>query len=305
MKSFFLILVIIAGLQATAQDSSQYSKNEVIYGRKDGMALTMIQMTPKQNSNGKAIISVVSGNWVSSYRMAESHEKGAVDYTKRGYTVFLVMHGSQPRYAITDETADIKRAVRFIRYNAKTYGIDPNHIGITGYSSGGNLSLLVATTDEVKETSANDPVDKESSRVQAAAVFFPPTDMLHFGSSQNFDLAQSRKMLAAFGVGGAFDFKQLDPKTKMYVADNDSVLLVKTKIVSPIYAVSSDDPPTIIIHGDADIVVPLSQSQAIIEKFKEAHVPNDLIVIPGKGHGWPDMSSERGKMADWFDKYLK
>ena len=120
-------------------EKNGYLQQEFIYGRKDGMGLTLIKINPKVKSNGKAIISVRSGNWVSSYNGIEIQSYGLEQYLAKGYTVFAVFHGSQPRYAIPEEVEDLKRAVRYIRYNAGKFGIDPGHIGITGSSSGGNL----------------------------------------------------------------------------------------------------------------------------------------------------------------------
>ena len=304
MRQVFALFLIVCSFYATAQDSTSFTNTEIIYGRKDGMALTMVKVAPKQGSNGKAILELISGNWVSSYRGIDNRIKAATDYTKRGYTVFLVMHGSQPRYTIPDQLNDIKRAIRFTRYNAREYGIDPDHIGITGYSSGGNLSLLAALTDDVKDANSKDPIDQVSARVQAVGVFFPPTDFLHFGTT-TFDMEKNKQALALIGVAAAFDFKTLDRKTKTYMPTSDSLTMVILKDISPINAVSPDDPPTLIIHGDADLLVPLQQSQSIIQKLKEANVKNGLIVVPGKGHGWETMSVEKVKIADWFDKYLK
>ena len=76
------------------------------------------------------------------------------------------------------------------------------------------------------------------------------------------------------------------------------------KRFSPITFVSRDDPPTLIIHGDADRLVPLQQSRLIVEKLKEANVPCELIVKEGGAHGWPDIATDVPKLADWFDKYL-
>jgi len=301
-----LITILISGLfiSAAAQDTAHFTQREIIYGRKDGMALTMMVLAPTNKANGKAIVHVVSGNWVSSYDMMERYRPGNTTYTKRGYTVFMVMHGSQPRYSIIDEVADIKRAVRFIRYNAKTYDIDTAHIGITGSSSGGNLSLLVALSGDERNTKAKDAVDRQSARVQAAAIFFPPTDLLNYGYT-GANMTGARATLERFRVAGAFDFTKLSDSTFTYKAVTDSaekMLLVKQ--ASPIYAVSADDPPVLLVHGDADFVVPLQQTQSLLKKLDEAKVPNRFILKKGGGHGWKDMDVEQKEMADWFDKYL-
>jgi acetyl esterase/lipase len=303
MKLFYQLLIIAFPFIVSAQDSA-YTRTEIIYGRKDGMALTMIELKPTLHSNGKAIISLVSGNWVSSYNSLPYYIAGATGYVSRGFTVFMVMHGSQPRYTLPDEIADVKRSVRFVRYHAADYGIDPAHIGITGSSSGGHLSLMVATADDDRDLKSRDSVDHVSARVQAAAVFFPPTDFPHFGFPF-FDSTTEKILPAANFVAAAFDFKTLNPVTRLYVPVSDSVRLAYVKQLSPIYQVTSDDPPTFIIHGDADRIVPIQQSKSMIAKLNEANVPNKLIIVPGKGHGWADPSAELKQFADWFEKYLK
>ncbi|HMU71361.1 MAG TPA: hypothetical protein PKD93_01415, partial [Ferruginibacter sp.] len=72
MRYLFLLVCCLFALNTIAQDSLPYTKNETIYGRKDGMALTMTVLTPKKKVNGKAIIYVLSGNWISSERMLDA-----------------------------------------------------------------------------------------------------------------------------------------------------------------------------------------------------------------------------------------
>jgi acetyl esterase/lipase len=304
-KFLLLLLVTFFNLVSNAQDSLSYSKTELIYGRKDGMALTMLMLQPKQKANGKAIIYVLSGNWVSSEKMMEAFPEKAGLYIDAGYTLFGVMVGCQPRYSIPDEVGDLKRAVRFVRYHAAKYNIDATRIGITGSSSGGHLSLMIATADDVTGSGSADPVDKVSARVQAAAVFYPPTDFLNYGKPNTFS-AVSQAGLALMGVAGAFDFKVWNDTTRTYV----SVTSMEKKMqiareVSPVNFVSADDPPVLIIHGNKDIVVPLQQSESMIEKLKEAKVPCNFIIREGGGHGWRNRETEEKNFVDWFDKYLK
>lgn len=305
MRYLFFTLVFLVSLALSAQDSSHFSKTEIIYGRKDGMALTMTMLAPKEHANGKAIIYVLSGNWVSSEKMLEAFPERSGLYIDAGYTLFGVMVGCQPRYAIPDEVEDLRRAVRFVRYNAAAYKIDPDHIGITGSSSGGHLSLMIATSDNVVDQRSKDPVDKISGRVQAAAVFYPPTDFLNYGRPNTFS-GISQAGLALMGVAGAFDFKVWNDTTRTYV----SVVSMEKKLeiakeVSPINHVSSDDPPVLIIHGNKDVVVPMQQSETIIAKFKEAKVTCNFIIKDGGGHGWRNREIEEKNFVNWFDKYLK
>ncbi|MBC7886314.1 MAG: alpha/beta hydrolase [Ferruginibacter sp.] len=305
MKHIFLSFFVLCQVNVYAQSAVNLFKDELIYGRKDGMALTMFVQVPGQSANGKGIIIVESGNWKSSYERALRFLKESRIYTDKGYTVFTVLPGSQPRYTIPDQVADLKRAIRFIRYNAKAYGIDPGHIGIMGFSSGGHLSLAVATADNKIDSTANDPVDRVSSRVQAVAVFYPPTDFLNFGKQQLVP-SVNRSALILTGVYAAFDFKTFNDTTRSYVPiTDDSKKLEIARQVSPIYSVSPDDPPVLIMHGDADILVPLQQSESIIKKFIEAKVPNQLIIKKGAGHGWKNNEAEIKTVIDWFDKYLK
>lgn len=299
-----LCLLLLTSYVALAQDSS-YKQQELIYGRKDGMALTLIHMQPRAKANKKAIIKLVSGNWISGTKYLKFYADGTIPLLKRGYTVFLVMHGSQPRYAIPDQVADVKRATRFIRHNAKKFDIDASKIGITGNSSGGNLSLLVATMDEKLDTSSVDPIDRVSARVQAAAVFYPPTDFLNWGKD-GASMAANEGMLKLARVSGAFDFRNYNERETLYTAVKDSADRLKIyEEMSPITSVSSDDPPVFIVHGDNDRVVPLQQSQNIIARLNDKKVPNRLVIKKGGGHGWKDQDVETELFADWFDKYLK
>jgi len=282
-----------------------YLQEEFIYGRKDGIALTLVSIKPKVKSNGKAIIYVISGSWFSGYNGIEVSTTAAEQYLAKGYTVFAVMHGSQPRYAIPDAVSDIKRAVRYIRYNAGKFSIDPDHIGITGTSAGGHLSLTVATADDKINPAAPDPVDRVSSRVQAIAVLFPPTDLLNWGGP-GFNFVNAKELLKPSKTSGAVDFRVWNDKFALYEEVTDTAVRNKIgKEISPLYFVSPDDPPVFIIHGDADPTVPLQQSQAIIAKFNEAGIPNRFIIKKGGKHNGDDMKPEWLEFVDWFDKYLK
>src|SRR5262245_7702526 len=129
-----LPLVLAAG---RAEGPPFTRKQDVVYGRKYGVALTLDVFTPRENANGAAVIWVVSGGWFSAH---EAISPAFVEpFTRRGYTVFAVVHGSQPKFTIPEILQDMHRAVRFIRSHAADYRIDPDRIGITGGSAGGHL----------------------------------------------------------------------------------------------------------------------------------------------------------------------
>ncbi len=295
-----LCTVLTADLPALAKAPDFTRKEDVVYGRKYGTALTMDVFTPKENANGAAIVWVVSGGWFSAH---EAINAGPIEeFLKRGYTVFAVVHGSQPRYTLPEIFADMNRAVRLIRYHAADYRIDPNRIGITGASAGGHLSLMQGTAADLGNPAAKDPIDRTSSRVQAVACFFPPTDFLNYGKPG--ENAVGRGVLKGFKP--PFDFHEQDPNTKVFRPITDEARILEiARQVSPAYHASSDDPPTLIIHGDADVLVPIQQAELILDKLKSAGVETKLVVKKGASHGWPDMGKELVVIADWFDQHLK
>lgn len=271
---------------------------DVIYGRKFGLAMTMDIFTPP-DPNGVGVVLVVSGGWFSS---KESINQGFVQpLLDRGYTVFAVVHGSQPKFAIPEILSDMHRSVRYIRHNAEKYGVDPDRLGICGGSAGGHLSLMQGAAGAPGDAKATDPVERESSHVQAVACFFPPTDFLNYGKEGELGIGRGR--LKAFRA--PFDFEEWDAPTHHFVEIEDEAKLVEIgRQISPVTHVSPDDPPMLIIHGDADELVPIQQANLMIAKLKEAGVEAELITKPGAAHGWKDMVLDVGKFADWFDKHL-
>jgi len=295
-----LFATAIVTFSCAGQADELFTRSEdVIYGRKFGTALTLDVIAPKQNANGAAIVWAVSGGWFSSH---DGINPGFVaEYLKRGYTIFAVVHGSQPKFSIPEVLEDMNRSVRFIRSRAEEYQIDPDRIGITGASAGGHLSLMLGTAGTAGNPEAKDPVDRYSSRVQAVACFFPPTDFLNYGEPGKIALGNG--VLAGFRA--PFDFKEFDNNSRAFVTISDENHRLEIgKKISPVYQVSSDDAPALIIHGDADKLVPIQQAELIVEKLKEAKVPCELVVKKGAAHGWADIGSDIPTLADWFDRYL-
>ena len=206
----------IMAATALADDKPAYDRKEdVIYGRKYGSALTMDVFTPKANANGAAVIWAVSGGWFSAH---EGINTGFLDeLLRRGYTVFAVVHGSQPQVHDPGNPPGHDRAVRFIRHHAKDYHIDPDRIGISGGSAGGHLSLMQGTAGDAGKKDAKDPIERESSRVQAVGCFFPPTDFLNYGKPG--EIAIGCGILKDFKA--PFDFHEYDPKTKCFMPVTD------------------------------------------------------------------------------------
>jgi acetyl esterase/lipase len=290
---------LLTGPAARADEAPVVTRTrDVIYGRKFGMCLTMDVFTPK-NANGAALFVMVSGGWFSD--SDKINPAFYAPFLQRGYTVFAVVHGSQPKFTIPEILEDINRAVRFARLHAKDYRVDPERFGIMGASAGGHLSLMQGTAGDTGNPDATEEIDRVSSRVQAVVAFFPPTDLLNYGATGREMLARSfQKPFTA-----AVDYKFYDKDKALYIpiTDEKEQREISRKI-SPITHVTPDDPPTLLIHGDKDDLVPLQQSEEILAKFKEVGVPAELIVKKGAGHGWKTLPLDLVTSADWFDKYL-
>jgi acetyl esterase/lipase len=294
------ILVFLTPI-SSAQEPSFNRKEDVIYGRKYGTALTMDVFTPKTNAKGIGVVFVVSGGFFSSHEpINPSFIRPFID---RGFTVFAVVHGSQPRFTVPEIIQDMNHAVRFIRHHAKDYGIDPDRIGVYGGSAGGHLSLMLGMAGDKGDPNAKDPVDRESSRVQAVACFFPPTDLLNFGKPGK-EMIHATDHQPPFRA--AFDYRELDKQSMLWLPITDEQKLREiTRQISPITFVTPDDPPTLIVHGDGDTLVPLQQSEVIVDKLKKTGVDVKLVVKKGAGHGWAGLDKDLIQFADWFDQHLK
>src|SRR5256885_12996721 len=143
-----LSLLLLLATSALAEDQGSVRRTEdVIYGRKSGMALTLDVFQPAK-PNGCGVLFLVNGGWLSSKAtplMVTIRPDDYRPYLDRGYTVFAVVTSSQPKFTIAEEMEDVQRAVRFIRANAKKYGVLPDRLGVLGSSSGGHLTLSIAT----------------------------------------------------------------------------------------------------------------------------------------------------------------
>jgi len=255
---------------------------DVVYGHKAGMALTYDVIRPKEQ-NGAALLFIVSGGWFSNWTPVEQYVKEkrqtpnlwetAVD---KGYTLILVRHGSAPYFKIPDAVSDVRRAVRFIRLHADDYGIDPHRIGVFGFSAGGHLTLVLATTGDDGQQDSPDPVDRVSSRIAAAAPVVAPTKLQ--------DLMHLKERFTAMQI------------------PEDQVTLF-----SPLLQVTSDDAPAMIIHGGKDDLVPPDHSERLAKAYEAAGVAHDLLIIEGAGHGFKgiELVQMQEAMLNWFDKHLQ
>lgn len=247
---------------------------DVVYGHKDGLALTFDVFRPAR-PNGAGVISIVSGGWQSSVELAGFIAAYYPPLNEKGFTVFAVRHGSSPRYPMSEIVADVRRAIRFIRQHAADYALDADRIGVFGGSAGGQLALLLGTTPDSGDPSASDVVLRESSRVAAVVAYFPPTDLSRWENAWAF------------------------PATSALTEDEAGQY-------SPIRFVSPGSAPSLIVHGDADMVVPFAEGETMYVALTNAGVPASFVRIEGAGHDFSaaDLDRANGEMVQWFEQHL-
>jgi acetyl esterase/lipase len=272
-----LLILLLSSLVSLA--SAQTRLRDVIYMKSGGAAFTMDVLKPAK-PNKAAVVFMVSGGWISDHSMLQSFgpyvEKVFGD---AGFTVFEVVHGAQPRYKVAEIVNQVQTAVRFVHAHAADYGIDTNRVGVSGISSGGHLSLMIAGSPD--------------SPVNAVAAISPPTDLVNWGKTDFFltDTPQMAIFIPALGI---------DPKAPR---SDTQALLQK---LSPITYVNPNYPPTLIVHGDSDKVVPLQQAQEMDQALAKLGIDHRLDVIPGGGHDDKTFSPGLLKALQWFkDKLLK
>lgn len=204
------------------------------------------------------VIWVHGGGW----RGGSKNGTPATALIADGFVVASVEYRLSGEAKFPAQINDCKGAVRFLRANAGKYGLDPNAFGAWGSSAGGHLVALMGTAGDANELEGDVGGNPNvSSRVQAVCDWFGPTDLR---SNRRRAIPSPVTLL----LGGM-------PADKPQLA----------RQASPVAFVSKDDPPFLIVHGDRDPVVPLSQSERLHESLKEAGVASELHVVKGAGHG--------------------
>lgn len=260
-------------------------ERDVTYCSVNGIDLKMDVYYPKTiTPPSVGLIYIHGGGWTGGDKDEGIGMSDMLELNARGYVTFSINYRLAPQTKIQNQIEDVKCAVRSIRANAAHYGIDPKKIGAWGSSAGGHLVSLLGTADD-KEFASGMYLD-QSSRVQAVTDMFGPTDL--------------EKLIGnnARAADGLFGVKAM---TDSIVAN-----------LNPIRHVSKDDPPFLIMHGDQDTVVPLSQSQIFYEALKAGGVNVSFIVVKNAEHSWRPvgtMSMSRLQitkaMGDFFDKVLR
>ena len=274
------VSVSIASAQSAVRPAVE---PDVVYGHKDGLALTMDVYRPKSPANGAAVMFMVSGGWYSKWAPVEQTRPVLQPYLDQGFTVMAVRHGSSPRYTIPEAVADVQRSVRFVRRHAKRFGVDAERLGVLGMSAGGHLALMLGTTGDRQFTRANDELSGVSCRVAAVVALVPPTDLRV----------------------AVWDAPESLPAYRNFPALNLS--LDKAERNSPLVHVTKDDAPSLVIMGGKDTLVPPKHGHWIRDAFEKQRVAHKLIVFPTAGHGLEGAENRATLVREsvaWFEKHL-
>lgn len=161
---------------------------------------------------------------------------------------------------------DCARAIQYARSRAKEWNLDPKRFGVTGGSAGGHLSSWIGLRDDMARPDSAEPVERESSRVSCVVNFAGPTDWALLDAIEHKHPAY--RQLLGYEPG--------TPAGEMAAE--------KKADVSPVTFVSKDDPPSLLIYGDADDIVPIQHGRVLAEKLQAAGVSTELLVVPGGTH---------------------
>lgn len=268
---------------SSAENAPIVTQPDVTYGTAGGHPLLLDIYEPAARVSGlrPAVVLIHGGGWNSLDRTTM---RGMGTFLARsGFVAFSVdyrlMHGSENLWPV--QLDDVQHAVRWIRANASKYGVDPDHIGAFGHSAGAQLAALLGM-EETHEIS--DPtVAKYSSKVQAVVDVSGPTDFTTHGDSD------ADAFLSAF-FGGDY-------------AHHPAIW----QDASPVFHVSGNASPFLIIHGTHDESVPMAQAQELADKLKQAGISVKLVKVEDV-HTFQTPEARRLLVVEtqaFFNQYLR
>lgn len=307
---FMLILGVLVASGAAVLHYSEYSRDSVgrliglftdvkvvrnvEYGKAGDLLLKLDIVRPKMPSTNPMPVVVFAhgGGWEKGTK--ESALLKLVPLARKGYFCATINFRLTDTAPFPAQIEDCKCAIRYLRAHAGEYNLDPDRIGVWGCSSGGHLAALLGTSGGAKSLEGKGGWAKYSSRVQAVADYFGPTDFPAWAGEArkpggSIEQAAAQRALGAVTklLGGQFS-------EKMEVA----------KQASPTTYIDKDDPPVFISHGENDLIVPLSQSQIFYDELRAKGVEVTFHIVKGQGHGFRDPETDK-MVADFFDNHLR
>ena len=265
-------------------------KQNIFYTKNENLRQSLDLFTPQKRKKEKlpVIVYIHGGAWKAGNKNQGLRHLSA--FVESGHYI-----GVSVGYRLSSESEwpsqihDCKAAIRWIRGNAKEYGMDTEKIGAIGHSAGGHLVSMLGTTSDVKhlEGSLGQYTD-ESSKIHCVINFFGPSaflEMSKFPSRIDHNAANSPESQL---IGGAL---QSNKK--------------KALQASPIYYASKDDVPFLHIHGTKDQLVPYNQSVIFNKKLLEKGCSSTLITVKEGGHGGFKDEKIKDLSQNFFAKHLR
>ena len=248
-----------------------------------GQRVAMDIYRPADELAHPAVLLVHGGGFRAGNR--QSYTKLATRLAQHGYVAATASYRFAPQFPFPAAVHDVKAAVRFLRANAKQYHIDADHIGALGGSAGGHLVLFLGLTAGIPEFEGTGPNQEVSSRVQAVADYYGPTDFTQ-SYAKSVDAAE---VLPLF-LGG-----NLVQKRPAHIR------------ASPLNWVTPNAVPILALHGTQDTYVAYEQSVWLLDRLLAAGVPAELETLSGAGHGFKGSDSERAdaRAIAWLDRWLQ
>lgn len=227
--------------------------------------------------------------WIhgGAFRMGSKEDGVPVEYLAEGYALASINYRLSQHALFPVQTEDCKSAVRWLRAHAQEYRLDPQRIAAWGPSAGGHLAAMLGVTGHAHTLDVGEHLD-QSSRVQAVVDYYGPTDFLLMDAQRPADgmIHDTPDSPESELVGGPI---QANPE--------------KVARANPITYVTPDAPPFLIVHGDADPLVPYGQSVILHAALQAAGVPVTFTVLGG-GHGHFTDPKVGELTRDFLSKYL-
>ena len=260
--------------------------------------LTMDLLIPDSDERLPAIVYVPGGGFMSANNDKTLQQR--LDLAEAGYVVASIEYRVTPQSTFPAPLEDVKAAIRFLRANADSYGIDSDAIAVMGHSAGGYLAALAGTTNGIAEFDKGAFLE-QSSEVQAVVDIYGLSDLTDVGSGFSEEVQEMHKSPSApeamwvngpavFGPGGSIHD---DPK--------------KAEKANPIHYITKDAPPFLIMHGDSDSLVSPNQTKILHQALVEHGVESSYYVVKGAGHGGPQWHQEpvTKLIVDFLDAHVK
>ena len=224
------------------------------------LKLDLIYPEDMSDKRYPCIVWICGGGWMRMDKSA--HLSYLSTLAHQGFVVCSVEYRTSNEGCYPMQIEDVKAAIRYLRAHADRYRIDKEHFGAMGESAGGFLTCMAAL-DHDKVHDVGEYLE-ESSSIQAACPWYPPTNLSTFKYKDAEECAASMESLL-LGYNTMRNIKE---------AYNSS----------PVSKVTKDAPPFLIIHGINDQTVPFEQSEELYDKLIENGCDADLIALEGADH---------------------